>query len=56
MLGLASEGKQPSNVKLNDGEEVDDGGEGARGRRPLAKALDDRARHLLQPVAARLYL
>ena len=35
--------KQSINVTLNDGDEVSDGGEGARGGRPLAKALGDRA-------------
>ena len=39
MHGLENEGKQPRNRTLNDGEEVGDGGEGARGGRPLAKAL-----------------
>ena len=42
--------KQSINFTLNDGEEVGDGGEGARGGRPLAKTLGDRAHHLLQPV------
>ena len=54
MHGLENEDKQPSNLTLNDGEEVGDGGEGARGGRPLAKALGDRAHNLLQPVDARL--
>ena len=42
--------KQSTNLTLNDGEEVGDGGEGARGGRPPAKALGDWAHHLLQPV------
>ena len=41
---------EPSNLTPNDGEEVGDGGEGSRGRRPLAKALGDPAHHLFQPV------
>ena len=45
---------QSINLTLNDGDEVGDGGEGARGGRPLAKALGDRAHHLLQPVDVRL--
>ena len=53
MHGLENEDKQPSSLTLNDGE-VGDGGEGARGGRPLAKALGDRAHHLLQPVYVRL--
>ena len=53
MHGLENEDKQPSSLTLNDGE-VGDGGEGARGGRPLAKALGDRAHHLLQPVDVRL--
>ena len=54
MHGLENEDKQLSNLALNDGEEVGDGGEGARGGRPLAKALGDRAHHRLQPVDVRL--
>ena len=54
MHGLENEDKQPSNLTLDDGEEVGDGGEGARGIRPLTKALGDRAHHLLQPVDVRL--
>ena len=50
MHALGNEDKQPSNLYLNDGEEVGDGGEGARDGRPLAKALGDQAHHLLQPV------
>ena len=46
MHGLENEDKQRSNLMLNDGEEVGDGGEGARGERPLVKALGDRAHHL----------
>ena len=47
---LENEDKQPSNLTLIDGEEVGDDGEGARGGRPFAKALGDRAHHLLQAV------
>ena len=50
MSGLENEDRQPSNLTVNDGEKVGDGGEGARGRRPLAKAFGDRAYNLLQPV------
>ena len=50
MHGVENEGTQPSNLTLNDGEEVGDGGEGARGGRPLTKALGDRAHYLLQPA------
>ena len=41
-------------LTLNDGDEVGDGGEGAQGGRPIAKALGGRAHHLLQPVDVRL--
>ena len=54
MHALGNEDKQPSNLYLNDGEEVGDGGEGARDGRPLAKALGGRAHHLLQSVDVRL--
>ena len=54
MHGLENENKQCINPALNDGDEVGDGGEGARGGRPLAKALGDRAHHLHQPVDVRL--
>ena len=54
MHGLENEDKQPSKLELNDGEEVGDGGESARGGRPLANALGDRAHHLFQPVNIRL--
>ena len=54
MHGLGNEGKQYINLTLNDGEEVGDGREGARGGPPLAKALGDRAHHLLHPVDVRL--
>ena len=47
---VENEHKQSINLKLNDVEEVGDGGEGARGGRRLAKALGGRAHHLLQPV------
>ena len=43
MHGPKNKHKQPINLALNDGDEVDDGGEGARGGRPLAKALGGRA-------------
>ena len=43
MHGLENEDKQSSSLTLNDDGEVGDGGEGARGGRPLAKALGDRA-------------
>ena len=52
--GLENEDKLPSNLTLKNREEVGDGGEGARGGRPLAKALGGRAHHLLQPVDVRL--
>ena len=51
MHELENEDKRPSNHTLNDGEEVSDGGKGARGGRQLAKALHDRVHHFLQPVA-----
>ena len=54
MHGLENENNPPRNLKLKDGEEVGDGGEGARGERSLAKSLGDRAHHLLQPVDVRL--
>ena len=41
---------QSINFSMDDGDEVGDGGEGARGGRPLAKALNGQARHLPQPV------
>ena len=44
MHGLKNEHKQSINLTLNEGDEVGDGGEGASGERPLAKALADRAR------------
>ena len=37
MSGLENEDRQPSNLTVNDGEKVGDGGEGARGRRPSPK-------------------
>ena len=46
--------KQSINLTLHDGEEVDDGGEGARGGRPLAKASGDRVHAFLQQVDVRL--
>ena len=45
--GLESEDKQPCNLTLRDCEEGGDGVEGARGGRPLAKALGNRAHYLL---------
>ena len=42
------------NLTLNDGDKVGDGGEGARGGRPVAKPLGDRPQHLLLPVDVRL--
>ena len=54
MHGLENEHRQSMNLTLNDGDEVGDGGGGARGGRPLAKALGDRAHHLLLPVDVRL--
>ena len=47
MHGAENEDKQPSNLTLIDEEEVGDDEEGARGGRPLAKALGDRAQDLL---------
>ena len=55
MHGLENEDKQLSKLTLNDGEEVGDGGGGARGGPPLAKALGDQAHHLLQAVDVRLW-
>ena len=43
MHTLKTEQKQYINITLNDGDEVGDGGEGARGGRQLAKALGGRA-------------
>ena len=54
MHGLENERKQSINLTLNDGDEVGDDGECARGGRPFAKALGDRAYHFLQPVDVRL--
>ena len=45
-----NEDKQPSNLTLKDGQEVGGSGGSARGGRPLAKALGDRAHHHLQAV------
>ena len=50
MHELENEDQRPSNHTLNDGEEVSDGGKGARGRCLPAEALGDGANHLLQPV------
>ena len=55
MHALKSEHKQSINITLNDGDEVGDGGEGARGGRPLAIALGGRAHHLFQPADVRLW-
>ena len=46
MHGLNNEHKQSINFTLNDGDEVGDIGEVARGGCPLAKALGGRAHHL----------
>ena len=54
MHGLKNEHQQSMNLTMNDGDEVGHGGEGARGARPLAKAMGGRAHHLLQPVDVRL--
>ena len=54
MYGLNNEHKQSINLTMNGGDEVGDGGEGARGGRPLAKALGGRAQRILQPVDVRL--
>ena len=54
MHGLENEDKQPSSLTLNDVEEAGNGGEGARGGRPLTEAVGDRAHHLLQPLGVRL--
>ena len=43
-----------TNLALGGGDEVGDGGEGARGGSQLAKALGHRAHHLFQPVDVRL--
>ena len=56
MHGLNNEHKQSINLTMNGGDEVGDGGEGARDGRPFAKALGDRAHHRLQPVDVRLWL
>ena len=45
--GLESEDRQPCKLTPRDCEEGGDGVEGARSGRPLAKALGDRAHHLL---------
>ena len=42
MHGLENEHQQSTNIALNDGDELGDGEEGARGGRPLAKALGGR--------------
>ena len=39
MNGLKNKCRQSVNLTLNDGDEVGDGGDGARAGRPLAKAL-----------------
>ena len=54
MHGQENKHKQSINLELNGGDEVGDGGEGARGGRPLAKALGGRAHHLRQSVDFRL--
>ena len=50
---LENEHNQSIDLALNDGDEVGDGEESARGGRPLAKALGDRAHHLLKPADVR---
>ena len=54
MHGLENEHIQSINLTLDDADEVGDGGEGAQGGRPLAKALVARARHLFEQVDVRL--
>ena len=54
MHGLENEGKQPSNLTLNDGEEGCDRGDGARGGCPLAKAFSDRGQYFLHTADVRL--
>ena len=54
MHGLKNERKQSINLALNDGDDVGEVEEGARGGRSLAKTLCGRAHHLLQPVDVRL--
>ena len=51
--GLKPQHKQSINLTLNEGDEVGDGGEGARGGRPLAKVLGGRV-HYLQPEDVRM--
>ena len=53
MHGERKEHKRSINPTLKDGDEVADGGEGARSGGPFAKALGGRAHHLLQPVDVR---
>ena len=54
MHGLKNEHKQSINLTQDDGDDVGDGGEGARDGGPLAKALGGRAHYPLQPVDVRL--
>ena len=56
MHGPQIEDKQLSFHTLNDDDEVGDGAEGVRRRRPLAKALGDRAHDLLPPVGVSILL
>ena len=50
MHGLENENTQSIDLALNDGDEVSVMQRSAPGGRPLAKALGDRAHHLLRPV------
>ena len=54
MHGLENDDKKSSNLTLNDSKGLCDGGEGARGGRPLPQSLGDRPHHLPQPVDVRL--
>ena len=45
--------QQSGNLSLNDGEEVGDGGGGARGERQLGNPSGERAHYLLQPLDVR---
>ena len=53
MRGRESKHNLPTS-QLIDGNEVGDGGGGARGGRPCTKVLGERAHYLLQPENARL--
>ena len=54
MHGLENEHEQHINHTLDDGDEVGNGGEGARGGRPLAKESGDWPHHPLEPVDVKL--